>query len=87
MPIPRNLVAMLNLEAGKVVDIDVQDGKFIIQAVRPTYSLEQVRAEHKALKVPKVPPWLDFEDLPSERISSLQAQEVGHGEAMFGCVI
>ena len=45
---------MLNLEAGKVVDIDVQDGKIIIQAARPTYSLEQLRAEHKALKVPKV---------------------------------
>ena len=65
----------------------MQDGKIIIQAVRPTYSLEQLRAEHKALKLPKGPAWLDFEDLPSERISSLQAQEVGHGEAMFGCVI
>ena len=54
MPIPRNLVAMLNLEAGKVVDIDVQDGKIIIQVVRPTYNLEQLRAGHKALKVPKV---------------------------------
>ena len=59
---------MLNLEAGKVVDIDVQDGKIIIQAVRPTYSLEQLRAEHKAVKLPKVSAWLDFEDLPSERI-------------------
>ena len=59
---------MLNLEAGKVVDIDVQDGKIIIQAARSKYSLEQLRAEHKALKLPKVPVRLDFEDLPSERI-------------------
>ena len=46
---------MLNLEAGKEVDIDVQDGKIIIQVVRPTYNLEQLRAEHKALKLSKVP--------------------------------
>ena len=68
MPIPRNLVAMLNLEAGKVVDIDVQDGKIIIQAARSKYSPEQLRAEHKALKLSNVPARLDFEDLPSERI-------------------
>ena len=74
LPIPRNLVVMLNLEAGKVVDIDVQDGKIIIQAARSKYSLEQLRAEHKALKLPNVPAGLDFEDLSSERISSLQAQ-------------
>ena len=68
LPIPRNLLAMLNLEAGKVVDIDVQDGKIIIQAARPKYNLDQLRAEHKALKLPKDTAWLDFEDLPSERI-------------------
>ena len=68
LPIPRKLLAMLHLEAGKDVDIDVQDGKIIIQAARPKYSLDQLRAEHKAVKLPKVPPWLDFEDLPSERI-------------------
>ena len=54
LPIPRNLVVMLNLEAGKEVDSDVQDGKIIIQAARSKYSLEQLRAGHKALKVPKV---------------------------------
>ena len=78
---------MLNLEAGKEVDSDVQDGKIIIQAARSKYSLEQLRAGHKALKLPKVSAGLDFEGLPSKRISSLQAQEVGHVEAMFGCVI
>ena len=45
---------MLNLEAGKEFDIDVQDGKIIIQAARSEYSLEQLRAGHKALKEPKV---------------------------------
>ena len=68
LPIPRNLLAMLNLKAGSDVDIDVQDGKIIVQAARPKYSLDQLRAEHKALKLPKDKAWLDFEDLPSERI-------------------
>ena len=68
LPIPRNLLAMLSLEAGKVVDIDVQDGRIIIQAAKPKYSFEQLRAEHKALKLPKDAAWLDFEDLPAERI-------------------
>ncbi len=68
LPIPRNLLAMLSLDAGKQVDIDVQDGKLIIQPAKPKYSLEQLRKEHKALKLPKDTAWLDFEDLPSERI-------------------
>ena len=59
---------MLSLKAGSDVDIDVQDGKIIVQAARPRYSLDQLRAEHKALKLPKDNAWLDFEDLPSERI-------------------
>lgn len=68
LPIPRNLLAMLSLDAGKQVDIDVQNGKIIIQASKPKHSLEQLRKEHKALKLPKDTGWLDFEDLPSERI-------------------
>lgn len=68
LPIPRNLLAMLSLEAGKEVNLDVQDGKIIIQAVKPKYTLEQLRKEHKALKLPKDKAWLDFEDLPSERV-------------------
>jgi antitoxin ChpS len=68
LPIPRNLLAMLSLEAGKEVDMDVQDGRIIIQASKQKYTLEQLRKEHKALKLPKDSAWLDFEDLPSERV-------------------
>ncbi len=68
LPIPRNLLAMLSLEAGKEVDMDVQDGRIIIQASKPKHSLEQLMKEHKALKLPKDTQWLDFEDLSSERI-------------------
>lgn len=68
LPIPRNLLAMLSLEAGKEVDMDVQDGKIIIQAAKPKFTLELLRKEHKALKLPQDKGWLDFEDLPSERV-------------------
>jgi antitoxin component of MazEF toxin-antitoxin module len=68
LPIPRNLLSLLSLDAGAEVDMDVQDGKIIIQASKPKYTLEQLRKEHKALKLPKDAAWLDFEDLPSERI-------------------
>jgi antitoxin component of MazEF toxin-antitoxin module len=68
LPIPRNLLAMLSLDAGAEVDVDVQDGKIIIAPSKPKYSFEQLMKEHKALKLPKDTAWLDFEDLPSERI-------------------
>ena len=68
LPIPRNLLAMLGLEAGKQVDLDVQDGNIIIEAAKPKYTMEQLIKEHKALKLPKNKAWLDFEDLPSERV-------------------
>lgn len=67
LPIPRNLLAMLSLQAGEAVDMDVQDGKIIIQPAKPKYSFDQLTKEHKALKLPKDTAWLDFEDLPSER--------------------
>ncbi len=68
LPIPRKFLAMLSLEAGKEVDLDVQDGKIIIQPAKPKYSMEQLMKEHKALKLPKDTAWLDFDDLPSERV-------------------
>lgn len=68
LPIPRNLLALLSLEAGKQVDIEVQDGKIIIQAAKPKHNLDQLRKEHKALKLPKDTAWLDFDDRPSERV-------------------
>lgn len=68
LPIPRSLLSLLGLDAGQEVDMDVQDGKIIIQPAKPKYSLDQLMKEHKALKLPKDKAWLEFEDLPSERM-------------------
>ena len=68
LPIPKALLSLAALEAGNEVTLDVRDGQIVIAASRPKFSLERLKKEHKALKLPRDDAWLDFADLPSERV-------------------
>ena len=68
LPIPKKLLSLTSLEVGHEVMLKVEGERLIIEAMRPKYSLAQLRKEHKALKLPRDNAWLDFDDLPSERV-------------------
>ncbi len=67
LPIPKAVLSLAALEAGREVTLDVQNGQIVIAASRPKYTLEQLQKEHKTLKLPRDDAWLDFAELPSER--------------------
>ena len=68
LPIPKTLLSLAHLEVGHEVTLDVKDGQIVIAASRPKFTLQQLMAEHKALKLPRDDAWLDFDDLPSEGV-------------------
>jgi antitoxin component of MazEF toxin-antitoxin module len=68
LPIPKALLSLVSLSAGNQVSLDVQNGKLVIAPSAVKYTAAQLMKEHKALKIPRDDAWLDFEDLPSERV-------------------
>ncbi len=67
LPIPKDLLSLVSLGAGSEVNVDVQAGRLVIEAARPRHTLAQLMKEHKALKLPHDPAWIDFEPLVSEK--------------------
>ena len=67
LPIPKKLLSLASLAAGKEVTLDVQDGRIVVEAAKPQFTLSQLMKEHKALKFPRDEEWLGFEELPSEK--------------------
>ncbi len=68
LPIPKKLLSLACLQVGHDVVMDVQNGKLVIEAAKPQWTLAQLMKEHKALKLPRDDAWLDLQDLPSERL-------------------
>ncbi len=68
LPIPKTLLSLADLEVGNEVTLDLRDGQIVIAASRPKFTLKQLMQEHKALALPRDAAWLDFDDLPSERV-------------------
>ena len=67
LPIPKKLLSLASLAAGHEVTLDVQDGRIVVEAAKPHFTLSQLMKEHKALKLPRDEQWLGFEELPSEK--------------------
>lgn len=68
LPIPKKILQMVALDAGSAVNIQVEQGRLIIEPKKPNYTLAQLMAEHKKLKLKADKEWLDFEPLPSEQV-------------------
>jgi antitoxin ChpS len=47
--LPKKVLAMLGLQAGSEVAIDVQDGKIVLSPARRRYTLARLEKEQKAL--------------------------------------
>lgn len=67
LPIPKKLLSLAELDAGQQVTLDLQDGKIVVAASVPKFTLAQLMKEHKALKLPQDSQWIEFEPLPSEQ--------------------
>ena len=68
LPIPKKLLSLASLAAGNEVTLDVQDGKIVIEASKPQFTLSQLMPGNKALKLPRDDEWLGFKELPSEQV-------------------
>lgn len=68
LPIPKKLLSLASLEVGHEVSMNVEGGRLVIEAAKRKFTLAQLMKEHKALKLPRDDAWLDFADLPSERV-------------------
>lgn len=68
LPIPKKLLALAALEVGHEVSLNIEGGRLVIEPAKRKYTLAQLMKEHKALKLPRDDAWLDFADLPSERV-------------------
>ena len=68
LPIPKTLLSLAHLEVENEVTLDLRNGQIAITASRPKFTLKQLQQEHKALALQRDAAWLDFDDLPSERV-------------------
>ena len=69
LAVPPAVLDLLNLGIGAQVDIDVQDGRLIVQPrKRPRYSLDELLAQCDAIAVPSAEDraWMDAEPVGSE---------------------
>ncbi len=58
LPIPKKILSLARMAAGREVEIAVQSGNIVISPVR-RYSFAELLAEHRKLKLPRDDAWLD----------------------------
>ena len=58
LPIPKKVLALAKLAAGREVEITVESGNIVISPVR-RHAFAELLAEHRKLKLPRDGAWLD----------------------------
>ena len=58
LPIPKKILALAKMEAGREVEIAVVAGNIVISPLR-RYSFDDLLAEHRKLKLARDDAWLD----------------------------
>ena len=57
LPIPKKILALAKMAAGREVEIAVESGNIVISPVR-RHSFAELLAEHRKLKLPRDDAWL-----------------------------
>jgi antitoxin component of MazEF toxin-antitoxin module len=69
LPLPKKMLASLDLEVGQTVALHVENNAIVVRPIPKTsFTLAQLMQEQAALKLPKDSAWLDFEPLASELV-------------------
>ncbi len=58
LPIPKKILALAKMQAGREVEIAVEAGNIVISPLR-RHSFAELLAEHRKLKLPRDDAWLD----------------------------
>ena len=67
LPIPKKVLALAKLTAGREVEISVESGNIVISPLR-RYAFAELLAEHRKLKLPRDEAWLDSAPAGGERL-------------------
>ncbi len=65
LPIPKKILSLAKMAAGREVEIAVESGKIVISPVR-RHSFAELLAEHRKLKLPRDDAWLDASPVGGE---------------------
>lgn len=65
LPIPKKILALAKMQAGREVEIAVEAGNIVISPAR-RHSFAELLAEHRKLKLPRDDAWLDSAPVGAE---------------------
>lgn len=67
LPIPKKVLALAKLSAGREVEITVESGNIVISPAR-RYAFAELLKEHRKLKLPRDDAWLDSAPVGGEML-------------------
>lgn len=65
LPIPKKILALAKMAAGREVEIAVEGGNIVISPAR-RYAFDELLKEHRRLKLPRDDAWLDSAPVDGE---------------------